>query len=636
MKKIIGIFIFLIVSFFNVLTVEANTSNINLIFSDYNVLKDQTVEITVNVDNILDLQSFQLVLELNQYFTVLEEEPCSTNNNSYFSNDEVYVNECLDQVIRFVCFKKNNIKNFNHLCTVKLKANMNLSNIQDYFQNIKISLFNKEYELISSNIRFSEGIKIEWLNEAYLLELSSSLPDFLKDIKILNRKDDEYLITLITDSIDTSKVLDTVVSVYIYDYTNNQTIYLSKSVRIVDLEKPSIKGDSIINIIDQNLTIDSFISFQVFDNYDHDLTIYHKFYDQDMKVIDSKEKFFQYLKNHTLGYIESYVEDFSGNQSEVLTQTVKISDTLAPVINCFDIEIKDVNLKDFNLLDYIEVIDQYDPSPSFYYLIENLEEDDLIKALESNYQVNLKLYASDIYLNSSFEYSMKITLIDTINPTIEKVKDLEIIDQSFTSLELALLEGYKTFDNFTLDLNKHYKFCFEEEVTKEVFLEGLYKGKIGKVLVWVSDSYNNLSNVIELKIEIIDQTAPVIIIDNIEENKKYLSIPSVSYQVSDNFSSPLTTTVLLDGEEYKNNTINMIGKHTIEIIVVDQANNKSVKVVNFEIIKNNLIGCGIDSSCYKDNYIDLIYLALLLLAVSVFIVIVRIALKRNKHRPKEF
>ena len=59
----------------------------------------------------------------------------------------------------------------------------------------------------------------------------------------------------------------------------------------------------------------------------------------------------------------------------------------------------------------------------------------------------------------------------------------------------------------------------------------------------------------------------------------------------------------------------MIGHHTIEIIVTDGANNTTNKIVNFDIIKNNLIGCGTDPTCYKDNYLDIIYLALLFFSV---------------------
>ena len=54
--------------------------------------------------------------------------------------------------------------------------------------------------------------------------------------------------------------------------------------------------------------------------------------------------------------------------------------------------------------------------------------------------------------------------------------------------------------------------------------------------------------------------------------------------------------------------------------------------VNIQIIKNNLIGCGSDLDCYSDNYMDIIYLALILFSCTVFIVIVRIAVKRSKKR----
>ena len=635
MKKIILIVVFSLFIIFDSKTIYSSTNNINIIFSDYQVEQGEEFEILINFNNIEKIQSMQLVIEVNQYFELTNDVPCSLNLNSYFTDDEIYVNEYLDNVIKFVCFKKTTNNNFNNLCVIKLTAKSNISNVSEHFKTMKLSLFNDQYELIPLSVRISEGIKIEWLNSDYIIDLYGEIPDFLNDIKVLNRDPNEYFINLITEKINTSVVCNTVVSIYVVDYTNNQTIYISKSVRIVDQVEPTLCGNSVINIKDKDLTSDNFIQFSVSDNYDQNPLIYTKYYDQEKKEIQDQNKFYEYLKSNQIGYLETYAVDSSKNQSNVLTQMIKISDTTAPLIECGDIEVKDVDLSNFNLLDYIKITDAYDPNPKFYYMINNTDELDIISHLSNDYQVNLSLYSIDLSNNSSIEYNIKITLVDTINPTIEKIQDLEIIDSNFTTLELELLNAFKAYDNFNLDLTYQYTYILEEVVSKEDFMKGIYSQAIGTVQVYVVDSYQNSSNIIEVKIKLVDTTPPVIIIENIEEGKKYLSIPSIIYKVTDNFNNELTTVVLLDGEEYKNSTINMIGHHTIEIIVTDGANNTTNKIVNFDIIKNNLIGCGTDPTCYKDNYLDIIYLALLFFSVSVFIVIVRIAIKRNKRREKE-
>lgn len=635
MKKLLFVFLMLFIIFENKEKVHASTCDINMIFSDYSLDEQEEFEILINCSNVEIIQSVQLIINLNSYFEIVNTIPCNIGINSYFNDDEIYVNEYLDNIIRFVCFKKTNKNSFNNICILKLRTTVKLSNIYEYFENIKISLFDESYNLIDATLKISEGIKVEWLNDSYSFKLNDELPDFLSDIKILNRNDDEYIIRLLNEDLNTSVVKNDVVSVYIYDYTNNQTIYLSKSISILDVTKPTITASSTINILDSELNIEMLEQFVISDNYDEKPKVYIKYYDLNNKEIPTKENFYQYLTNNDIGYILVYAEDFSKNKSDVFTQTIKVSDTTPPIIKYNDIEINDTDLYSFDIYNYINISDQYDHNPSFFYYINDTNEVDIIKELERNYQLVLTLYGLDKFNNRTIDYYISIKLIDTINPVIEKIQDLEIIDSSFTTLEYELENAFNSSDNFSLQLSTNYTYKVDEVVSKEDFLKALYSNKTGNVLVSVFDTFGNQSNTIEIKIKIIDTTKPVIIVENIEEGKKYLSIPNILYTVTDNFNNELKTIVYLDGEEYKNNTINVIGKHTLEIECIDECNNTSKTIINFEIIKNNLIGCGSDTTCYKDNYIDIIYIALMLLSVSIFIVIVRIALKRNRRRNKE-
>ena len=100
----------------------------------------------------------------------------------------------------------------------------------------------------------------------------------------------------------------------------------------------------------------------------------------------------------------------------------------------------------------------------------------------------------------------------------------------------------------------------------------------------------------------------------------------------DNFDTSVDVKVLLDGENYQNTPINLIGKHSLTVVAVDASGNESTKTINFEIIKNNLIGCGLDADCYTENYQAILYIAFSILTVSVLVFLIKIIVKKNKTK----
>ena len=64
----------------------------------------------------------------------------------------------------------------------------------------------------------------------------------------------------------------------------------------------------------------------------------------------------------------------------------------------------------------------------------------------------------------------------------------------------------------------------------------------------------------------------------------------------------------------------------------DASGNETSKTVNFEIIKNNLIGCGLDANCYSENYQTVLYIAFSILVVSVLTFMVKLIIKKNKTK----
>lgn len=625
--KIVVIILLLNIVFNNYHIVYGNTNNVYVIYSDLELKKNDELRIVINVEDANNYSSCIINFNIKEDFSLVNEVPCELLLNSYFEEDEVYVNELNNQQVRFVAFKNksNSSTTFNNLVQITLKANTNIKDVISYFDNINITLQDKSNNTVMPIINYSEGMKVEWDKELYIVELNEELPNFLSDITIFNRKEDEYTIKLIVDDIDTKVVSSKVVSVYIYDYLNSSQLYLSKTIRIVDNIRPIIKGESVVEIKDVNLSKDNILNFTATDNYDEVLTNHITYYDQEKKEIKDIDAFMKYLGSNTLGYIKIIVEDSSGNKSEELVQLIKIVDTTCPVVSFIkEIEIEDWLLDQLNIFDYLTVVDQYDINP----LIVFSNDVNLIEYLKEHISLELTFNAIDCFNNQTPNYSLTIKVIDTVIPTITKLSDLSIKDVDFGSFEEHLNKCFEVSDNYpNYQINYQY-----QSPTFEEFQKYLFNNNQGKVIINVQDESHNISKDIEIIVTVEDTTPPIVYLKNIEEGKKYLTISSIDYVIEDNFNSSLDTKIYLDGEEYQGNTINQLGVHTIRIVCTDKANNTTNIEVNFEIIKNNLIGCGSDLDCYSDNYMDIIYLALILFSCTVFIVIVRIAVKRSKKR----
>lgn len=636
MKKIILVLGVMFTCFYLRVNIKAtDKQNIHVIYSDYTVYKDQEFMITLNFEQVNLYYSTQIVLELGEYFEVLSDEPCELLINSYYNREEVYVNSIENNVIRFVAFKKttDNSSSFNNIVQITLKSKINCSDVREYLQNIKIGLFNEEYQTIPVNLITSEGIKVEWLKDLYQIELGNDLPDFTNDIKISNRLDSEYIIKVFVDKIDIYKVGPQIVTVYVYDYTNSSCVILNRTVNIVDNKKPVITGKKEVVINDFELELEKLSNYEVTDNYDEEPFLSIQYLTSSDEEIESIEEFLRYLKSNNVGFIKVTATDSSKNQSDEFIQTIKIIDNTAPTIEIpSKIIINDYEIDKFNLNDYLKVTDAYDEKPIIKYYINELENPNIINELSKSYDLNILFIAFDKYNNKSEEVNVKIQLLDTTPPQIEKINDLIINDIDFISIDDAINKSINVTDNFTLPLEFKYQYFYQEEVTKDEYMTLLYQGLNLKVFVSALDLAMNESNKVMIETKLIDTTPPNIIIKNVEEGKKYLTIPSVIYEVSDNFNSGVDVEIFLDGEIYQNTPINIIGKHSLLLVVKDKEGNETTKTVNFEIIKNNLIGCGLDADCYSENYETIIYIAFSILVLSILIFLIKIIIRKNKTK----
>ena len=637
MKRILA-FVFIGVMLLNsgIFVKAEDTNKIHVIYSDLEVSKEEEFIVTINFDKVLMYSSIQLVVDLGEYFEVVGKVPCNQLVNSYYKDDEIYVNQIENNLIRFVAFKKSNdfTTSFNNIVQITLKSKINCSDVSKYLNNMKVGLFDNEYNIIPVMLVISEGIKVNWFNDVYTVELNDPMPYFIDDIEITNRSSDQYVIKVLTDDIDLSKVGPQIVTAYVYDYTNSSVLYLSRSINVVDSIKPVISGNSAISINDVDLSLDSINMFQVIDNYDLAPIVNVTYYDVNGTVISNSGSFLEYLKKETIGTIHVVAVDSSKNVSDEFIQVIKIIDTLAPTVEVPQIiNIMDYELDTFDIYDFIKIADVYDKTPNIILSIVGKQEMDVKKALSENYTIELTLYGIDNLNNKSEEQNIQINLIDTIPPIIEKLGDITVSDKEYKDLNSLIQSQIKISDNFTLSLNINYEYYDKDtKITKEQFEELLFSGKKLKVVVSASDSKDNVSNQVTLEIEIVDTTKPTLEILNIEEGKKYLNIPNVEYKVNDNFKTAIDVLVLLDGEIYSETPINLIGKHTLVIKATDAAGNETSQQVNFEIIKNNLIGCGLDKDCYADNYTTIIYIASVLLGISIVVVAVNIIVKKSKNK----
>ena len=194
-------------------------------------------------------------------------------------------------------------------------------------------------------------------------------------------------------------------------------------------------------------------------------------------------------------------------------------------------------------------------------------------------------------------------------------------------------KDFKISDNFNKELVMDRKYYIDNELVNiDDFLSSLLLGKEGIVEYQLIDSGNNKSSVCKQKVIIVDDTPPTIIVNNIENDGKYLKIDKIDYQVIDNFNLPVNTKIFLNGNEYLGSLIEEIGKYELKIIVSDGFGNESFKIINFEIVDENIFGCIDGINCQENNYATGLIIAGILLSAIVVIVLIEVfVVRKNKE-----
>ena len=77
--------------------------------------------------------------------------------------------------------------------------------------------------------------------------------------------------------------------------------------------------------------------------------------------------------------------------------------------------------------------------------------------------------------------------------------------------------------------------------------------------------------------------------------------------------------------------LDKIGKYELKIIASDGFNNEIQKVINFEIVDENIFGCIDGINCQENNYATGLIIAGILLSAIVVIVLIEVFVVR-KHK----
>ena len=631
------------------LKIKANSlANLYVVFNKLSFKNDEIVDITINLDQFIDLNEIKLQIKIkNEYFEPILED----NKPFYFDSASIFktdiINDYIDnsylrlRLIKDSVIDSGYYSNYkNNVCHFRLKTKRPINDIKEYFtldnyeeMGLSVYLFNTNDKIINYKISYNQKIQITWDKEKYIVEVFSDVPNFKEDIVIANRESNQYEF-LLEKQINTDLIGLKTIHVGVYDKLTADYIILSKPVEVVDTTKPTITYPNIIEINDDELLeIDLLHYIECNDNYDEYLKIQFQYFSYEGVEINNLELFTNYLSNHYQGYLIVKCEDTSGNVAITPNILIRVKDTKPPKITKLDeIRINDIDIETIDLEKYFQITDQYDNNPRVilkFFDTELNDESSLKKRLSKGEKIKFEYMAIDESGNSTERFNCLIIPVDTIAPNIEVV-DLEILDADYNYSVIE--KSLKVVDNFIYqcNLNKNYYIC-EEEVDYDTFNNMVQRGYLGKIRYQAIDLAGNTSGYYYQSIKLIDTTKPIIEVENIDESQKYTNIKKINYHISDNFDN-VEFEVWLDDLVYEESQLVNLekGLHKFKIIAKDTSNNVSQVEITFEIIEDNLIGCGNDPRCYLNNYLEVVIMVVALIVFVAIIIVIKIIMYNKK------
>ena len=651
LKRIIIVASFIIIMMTSILkypsSFASSNANLYLVFDKTTYKVGDIVNININLDQFASLSEVKLQIKIKEeYF-----EPVMVDNKYfYFSASSVFTNDVINDYVdhtylRLRLIKDENISEGyfssykNNICNLQLKVKRPIDDIYNYFtidnydnMGISVYLFDVKDQIINYNLYHREKIKVNWQVESYELNVYSEVPDFKKDIQILNREIGEYEY-LIEKQIDTMIIGLKTVHIGIYDKKAADYIVLSKAVSVVDKMAPIITYPSNITIEDNLImTIDYFDYIDVNDNYDTYLDTTIKYYDEELKEVQDLESFRTYLSSNQKGYLKFIAKDTSKNETSTEFIEINVIDTLAPLINEIDkLVINDTEVDHFDLLSNFIVSDNYDHHPEVVFDFGEYNQyayEELKEVLKTGTNIHFSYFAIDESMNKTAVFQAVIEVIDTIKPSV-KVSDVTVDDVDYNSNDFEQLVIIS--DNFKYPCRLEKKYYINDVlVNQEQFDEAMLRGQKGYIVYVGIDTFDNRSEEVRQNINVIDTIVPQIIVKNIQNGQKYIKMDKIEYEIVENFDN-YELIVLLDDKEYLGGKVE-IGKHELYIKVKDAIGHERSLSLDFEVIEDNIIGCKGDASCYVNNYLEVVIIVSALLIFVIIMIIVRIVIKKKKQK----
>ncbi len=640
---------------------EVNASSevkVNYIVSKRTVKMGEEFVLTVNLEDFYGLSSALFVCKYNEALI----KPQRVNDKYYnlspdaiFLSNDVVTNDCIDGTLRFFAITKNALSvestKFRSLLRIKFLANSDINNTITLFEPLRtreygcnIVLSAENLDAMNYTINYSEEIKVDWNVDKYEVDVYGKLPNFALDITVTNRHARDYTLEILQEEININKIGSQIVKARIYDNTNAHITYLAKVVEVIDKVAPVIKTSSTeVSISSNEITNNDFIYATISDNYDETPTLINRYYTFDNIECNNLAAFQNYLAHNYQGYIIYQGNDSSNNQANTLRINIEVRDEQSPSINDVeDIVVDYERIEQIKLEEQIKVTDEYDSAPKL--IMRVYDEDGIIHAnylelLKETGYARVEYYGIDKSSNKSATYHTIIMVNDTVAPIITGVTAIDVTDSDALKIKTGqkqLSDNVKIVDNYPKGVSLTTKYYLEEqETSSEIFWTTLLKGTPGKVEFTAVDKAGNTSNIFLQTLTIIDTTPPSVIVKNIEENRKYFELTGIDYEVSDNISKDVTIQIYLNDKEYDYTPIKAVGKYQLKLMVADESHNESVTVINFEIIKNNIIGCADDVECYTRNYTDVIIVIGIIMVVILVIIGINIWNAYQKKHPKK-
>lgn len=263
-----------------------------------------------------------------------------------------------------------------------------------------------------------------------------------------------------------------------------------------------------------------------------------------------------------IGLYEIKISIYDLINQDIINEIIRVNivDTLPPEITSKPvqetIEIKDTNLKDLKLNSLFNYIDNYDQYVNIlyeYYTIENeqlLSYEQFINYLTTNQMTKFKVYAADSSGNTSEKLEYIIKIKDTTPPIITTDEKIEIMVGTKFNLNdyITITDNYDPNPSFTTTY-------YYEDQTECFDIENAIKtGKNLLIKIIGFDKENNFSKEKIVKLNVIDNVSPEIIITSNELEDKFIKNFDYlnHFEFNDNVSQNLKITFIFGTDQVDN------------------------------------------------------------------------------------